>query len=215
MKHEHMEMLKVIEAQIRDTAPLTGIDHLSYPVLQALIDVPRDQFVKADFTEEAYENYPLPIGEGQTISQPFIVALMTELLQIQPEDKILEIGTGSGYQTAILSLLGKDIFTIEYFPSLAKEAEIILPQKGYTNVHVKCGNGALGWEDEGPFDKIMVTAATQTPPQALFDQLKKGGSMVIPLGPPDKQILKLVQKDDFSTPKYRDLLPVKFVQFQK
>jgi len=215
MRKQQLDMLKVIEAQIKETSAETGISHLSYPVMQALIEVPREQFVKEGYQEEAYENYPLPIGESQTISQPFIVALMTESLKIQPEDRVLELGTGSGYQTAILSLLAKEVFTIEYFPSLAREAAIILPQKGYNNVHVRCGNGALGWEEEAPFDKIIVTAGAHTIPQILCDQLKKGGKMVIPIGAPNEQVLTLIQKDEHNQLESQSLLPVRFVPLQK
>lgn len=166
-------------------------DHiLNYPnnpvkdekVLEALRRVPRHRFVPAEYQEMAYRNSPLPIGYDQTISQPVIVAHMTELLDIQPEDKILEIGTGSGYQAAVLAELCHHIFSMEIVVPLAKRAKKILQELGYTQVRVQIGNGYLGWPEEAPFDKIIVTCAPDQIPQALLDQLLPGGKMIIPVG---------------------------------
>ena len=151
-------------------------------VLQAMREVKRHLFVPGESAEDAYEDYPLPIGEGQTISQPYIVALMTELLELQPDDKVLEIGTGSGYQAAILSRLAREVRSIEIVPSLAETAGKRLDLLGYDNVHLRVGDGYKGWPDEAPFDAIIVTAAPPEIPQALVDQLAEGGRMVVPVG---------------------------------
>ena len=150
-------------------------------VIEAFLIVPREKFVSENLKEFAYDDTPLPIGEGQTISQPYIVALMTELLQLKGGEKVLEIGTGSGYQSAILSEIGCDVYSVERIPSLATRAGKILQQLGYI-VKIKIGDGTLGWEEYAPYDGIIVTAAGPKTPQSLLTQLKEGGRIVMPVG---------------------------------
>jgi protein-L-isoaspartate(D-aspartate) O-methyltransferase len=153
-------------------------------VLRAMRTVPRHKFVPPDYLDQAYDDHPLPIGYGQTISQPYVVAWMTELLVLQPGEKVLEIGTGSGYQAAILAELGYvDVYTIEIVPGLAESAEACLQGLGYTNVHIKQGDGYYGWPEYAPFDAIIVTAAPDHLPAPLAEQLSEGGRLVIPIGP--------------------------------
>lgn len=153
-------------------------------VLRVMEKVPRHEFVLPQYLSEAYADHPLPIGYGQTISQPYIVALMTELLQLEPHDKVLEIGTGSGYQAAVLAELVDEVWTIEIIPELAQSAKERLQRLGYTNVHVRTADGYYGWPEEQPFDAIIVTAAPDHIPQPLLAQLADGGVMVVPVGPP-------------------------------
>jgi len=150
-------------------------------VIEAFLIVPREKFVSENLKEFAYDDTPLPIGEGQTISQPYMVALMTELLQLKGGEKVLEIGTGSGYQSAILSEIGCDVYSVERIPSLATRAGKILQQLGYI-VKIKIGDGTLGWEEYAPYDGIIVTAAGPRTPQSLLTQLKEGGRIVMPVG---------------------------------
>lgn len=165
-------------------------------VLDILRKVPRHLFIPEKYLNRAYGDYPLPIGEGQTISQPYIVALMTELLELNGDKKVLEIGTGSGYQAAILAELVPKVWTIEIIPKLARNAEATLKKQGYTNIVVKTGDGYYGWEEEAPFDGIIVTAAPDHIPPPLIQQLKDKGIMVIPVGPPGAyQTLWKVKKD--------------------
>ncbi len=153
-------------------------------VLAVMEKVPRHEFVLPQYLNQAYADHPLPIGYGQTISQPYIVALMTQLLQLEPDDKVLEIGTGSGYQAAVLAELVDEVYTIEIIPELAQSAEERLRRLGYDNVHVRQGDGYFGWPEEAPFDAIIVTAAPDHIPQPLVQQLKDGGRLVVPIGPP-------------------------------
>jgi protein-L-isoaspartate(D-aspartate) O-methyltransferase len=154
-------------------------------VLAAMRNIPRHRFVPDDYIDQAYEDHPLPIGYGQTISQPYIVAWMTELLELESGEKVLEIGTGSGYQAAVLAELnGVEIYSIEIIPELAKQAAQRLEELGYTEVHVKQGDGYYGWEEHAPYDAIIVTAAPDHLPQPLARQLKDNGQLVIPIGPP-------------------------------
>jgi len=152
-------------------------------VIEVMGRVPRHEFVPEAYLEQAYANHPLPIGYGQTISQPLIVALMTQELDLQPGQKVLEIGTGSGYQAAILAELGVDVYSIEIIEALAKEAQGRLDQLGYTGIHLRNADGYYGWPEQGPFDAIIVTAAPDHIPQPLLEQLAEGGIMVIPVGP--------------------------------
>lgn len=152
-------------------------------VLDAIARVPRHRFVPSQYRDNAYEDRPLPIGWGQTISQPFIVALMTELLELTPEAKVLEVGTGCGYQTAILAELAKDVYSIEVIPELSGRAAATLAELGYDNIHLRVGDGWEGWPEEAPFDGIIVTAAAPFWPPALVEQLAEGGNIVIPIGP--------------------------------
>lgn len=151
-------------------------------VLAAMARVPRHVFVPEGYRPSAYDDHPLPIGEGQTISQPYIVAYMTEALQLDPQDRVLEIGTGSGYQAAILGELVKEVYTIEIIETLAVKAQGVLDRLGYRNVHVRVGDGYLGWPEKAPFDAVIVTCAPERVPQPLIDQLREGGRMIIPVG---------------------------------
>jgi protein-L-isoaspartate(D-aspartate) O-methyltransferase len=151
-------------------------------VLSVMGKVPRHLFVDASYRDGAYEDHPLPIGEGQTISQPYVVALMTEALRLKPGDRVLEIGTGSGYQAAVLAEIAKEVYTIEIRKTLADKAEQVLVELGYRNVKAKHGDGYLGWEEQAPFDAIIITAAANHIPPPLIKQLKEGGRLIVPLG---------------------------------
>ena len=163
-------------------------------VLGAMLAVPRHEFVAEELRERAYEDVPLPIGSGQTISQPYIVAAMTAALHLQPTDRALEIGAGSGYQAAVLSQLAKEVFTIERRAELASAASERLERLDYLNVHVHCGDGTLGLPEFAPFDAILVAAAAPAPPQPLLAQLAEGGRIIIPVGDADNQELQLIEK---------------------
>ncbi len=162
-------------------------------ILAAMARVPRDQFVSPEFLSQAYDDNPLPIGEGQTISQPYIVAIMLELLQLRPTDKVLEVGTGSGYATALLAELAGQVFSIERHPALADSARHTLTALGNTNVKIFAGDGAVGLPAIAPFDAILVSAAASAVPPALLDQLSNDGRMVIPVGAEDSQQLQLIR----------------------
>jgi protein-L-isoaspartate(D-aspartate) O-methyltransferase len=164
-------------------------------VLAAMRSVPRHLFVDADAQANAYSDHPLPIGEGQTISQPLMVALMTAALAPAPGMRVLEIGTGSGYQAAVLSAIVKEVFTVERRPALARRAEAALARAGITNVQVKVGDGSEGWASEAPFDGIIVTAGAPRVPEVLVDQLADGGRLVVPVGSPDQQLLTIVRRE--------------------
>ena len=170
-------------------------------VLQAMGRVPRHLFVPDDVRPFAYDDRPLPIGRGQTISQPYIVAYMTEALALAPAHKVLEIGTGSGYQSAVLAEIAKQVHTIEIIPDLAESARRSLSQAGYRNVEVRTGNGYLGWPDRAPFDRIIVTAAPPEIPQALVDQLAVGGIMVVPVGTSHQEIVVVTKTSSGATQK--------------
>ncbi|HEY2680667.1 MAG TPA: protein-L-isoaspartate(D-aspartate) O-methyltransferase [Candidatus Udaeobacter sp.] len=179
-------------------------------VLAAMARVPREEFIPADVRGDAYEDGPLPIGYDQTISQPYIVAFMTEQLRPRPNDRVLEIGSGSGYQAAILANLVADVYTIEIVEPLAKTAEATLQRLGYKNVHIKVGDGYKGWPEQAPFDAIIVTCAPENVPQPLIDQLKDGGRMIIPVGERFAQQLYLLEKKNGQL-KESVTLPVRFV----
>jgi protein-L-isoaspartate(D-aspartate) O-methyltransferase len=179
-------------------------------VLEAMAKVPREEFVPPDSRAATYEDGPLPIGYGQTISQPYIVAFMTEQLRLSPTHRVLEIGTGSGYQAAILAELAGEVYTIELVGPLAKNAEATLQRLGYKNVHVKVGDGYKGWPEYAPFDAIIVTCAPDKVPQLLTDQLKDGGRMIIPVGDRFAQELYLLEKKNGQL-KESVTLPVRFV----
>src|SRR6266481_6116558 len=179
-------------------------------VLAAMAKVPREEFVPADSRAATYEDGPLPIGNGQTISQPYIVAFMTEQLRLSPTDRVLEIGTGSGYQAAILAELAREVYTIEIVAPLAQSAEAALQRLGYKNVHVKVGDGYKGWPENAPFDAIIVTCAPDRVPRPLTDQLKEGGRMIIPVGDRFAQQLYLLEKKNGQL-KESAVLPVRFV----
>jgi protein-L-isoaspartate(D-aspartate) O-methyltransferase len=179
-------------------------------VLAAMGKVARHEFVPANLRAQAYEDHPLPIGFDQTISQPFIVAFMTEKLEPKPTYKVLEIGTGSGYQAAVLAELVREVYTIEIVEPLAHRAELDLKRLGYTNVMVRAGDGYKGWPEAAPFDAIIVTCAPDHVPQPLVDQLKEGGRMIIPVGPPGDQELYVLRKKGEKVER-RAVLPVRFV----
>src|SRR5215471_8935557 len=194
-KDHASQRAEMIEKQLRRR----GIDDRA--VLAAMLAVPRHEFVVAELRSRAYEDCALPIGSGQTISQPYIVAAMTSDPRLNPADRSLEIGTGTGYQAAVLSLLGKEVFTIERRPELASAASAKLASLGYHNVHVHCGDGTLGLPEFSPFDAILVAAAAPAAPQPLLAQLAEGGRMIVPVGDEDSQELRLIEKHGgaFST----------------
>ena len=180
-------------------------------VLAAIEKVPRHEFVPTELRKDAYRDGPLPIGQGQTISQPYIVALMTEVLDIHPESRVLEIGTGSGYQAAVLAELASEVYTVEIIPSLAQKALKTLGHLGYRNVHGKLGDGFLGWPEAAPFDAVIVTCAPDRVPQPLVDQLREGGRLVIPVGDyGDTQQLYVLEKINGKIQE-RSIAPVRFV----
>ncbi|HZE11229.1 MAG TPA: protein-L-isoaspartate(D-aspartate) O-methyltransferase [Burkholderiales bacterium] len=205
-------MVAEIAAMARETGVETGRPKFGDAVLAAMTKVPRHRFVP--FLQEAfaYENRPLPIGEGQTISQPYIVALMTDLLDPKPGDRVLEVGTGSGYQAAVLAELVAKVHTIEIVEPLGKRATQLLGELGYRNVEVRIGDGYGGWPAAAPFDSIIVTAAPAAIPQPLVDQLKPGGRMVIPVGGSSEvQQLLVVEKQSDGRTTTKRTLPVRFV----
>ena len=209
---DRQRMIDDIESEVAFTRSMTGLDHLDPRVMSAMREVPRDAFVPPELKYFAFDNGPLSIGHGQTISQPYIVALMTDLLQIRPDHRILEIGTGSGYQTAILSLLCKQVYTLELIPELSKMAQRSLTDMGYDNIQAETGNGYQGWPEQAPFDGIIVTAAAAYVPPALVEQLRPGGRLVIPVGQPyGHQELILIEMDMQGNSDQHSILGVAFV----
>ncbi len=209
---ERGRMMEGIAALMRETRLETGRSSLSGRVAAAMAKVPRHEFVPDSEKRNAYANRPLPIGLGQTISQPYIVALMTDLMEVKPGDKVLEVGTGSGYQAAVLSELAGAVYTIEIVEPLAREAAERLNKLGYRNVTAKVGDGYRGWPEQAPFDAIMVTAAPREVPQPLIDQLKAGGRLVVPVGGQMLgQTLLLIEKRLDGTIARREVLAVRFV----
>jgi protein-L-isoaspartate(D-aspartate) O-methyltransferase len=203
-------MLREIEHSMATYTDSLGAGALSPRVREVMGDVPRHLFVGPEHLTEAYLNRPVAIGYGQTISQPFIVALMTELLDLDPDDKVLEIGTGSGYQTAVLARLARAVFTIELSAPLAARARLILNQLGYTNIEARIGDGHHGWPEAAPFDAILVAAAPPRVPDALVKQLKPGGRLVVPVGGGSQQLIVVEMQSDQSTI-LREIIPVCFV----
>jgi protein-L-isoaspartate(D-aspartate) O-methyltransferase len=205
-------MLAEIEQEVEYTSSLIGKHRLDPRVMQAMGQVAREAFVPPDLQSYAYDNGPLPIGHGQTISQPYIVALMTDLLQLAPEHSVLEVGTGSGYQTAVLAQLARKVFTMELIAELGAASMQRLQRLDYTNIEYRTGNGYQGWPEHAPYDAIIVTAAAPYVPEALIDQLKPGGRLVLPVGLPYMhQELMLVTKDEQGETGARDILGVSFV----
>jgi protein-L-isoaspartate(D-aspartate) O-methyltransferase len=205
-------LIEEIEREVRETADYLGTDSLDPSVIAALRKVPREAFVRPQEADLAYINRPLPIGHDQTISQPFIVAAMTGMLQLAPESRVLEIGTGCGYQTAILAELAAKVFTIEVVAPLAEAARERLGTLGYTNIDFRIGDGSLGWPEEAPFDRIIVTAAAPTRPDKLVAQLAPGGRMVVPIGHAGfTQTLTVIERDAEGTIREKPGLPVAFV----
>jgi len=205
-------MVDTIVALTRETAAETGRASLDSRVLTAMNKVPRHRFVPADQEPNAYANRPLPIGNGQTISQPFIVALMTDMLGLKATDRVLEIGTGCGYQAAVLAELAREVYTIEIVAPLAREAAARFAELGYRNVNARSGDGYRGWPAHAPFDAIIVTAAAPEVPPALIEQLKPGGKLVIPVGAQwSGQELRIIEKDQHGKTTTRNALAVRFV----
>jgi len=207
-------MINKINEMAQETGTTTGRSTFAQRVMEVMADVPRHEFVPDYQNTRAYENRPLPIGYGQTISQPYIVALMTDILDVDSDDIVLEIGTGSGYQAAILSELVEKMYTIEIVEELGLAAKKRLARLGYNNVKVKIGDGYYGWEKHAPYDAIIITAATSHIPPPLIQQLKPGGRMIIPVGEHFfVQYLTLVEKDKQGKIRTRNILPVAFVPF--
>lgn len=206
-------MIEAIREMAADSHEYTGRATLSPKVIAAMRKVLRHEFVPAGrLRDSAYENRPLPIGEGQTISQPYIVALMTDLAEIDEDSVVLEVGTGSGYQAAVLAELARHVYTIEIIEELGQRAERVLQRLGYSNVTVRIGDGYNGWPVHAPFDAILVTAAPEEIPQSLIDQLAPGGRLVIPVGATNAvQSLLLVRKDAEGHVSKQSVLPVGFV----
>jgi len=212
MNKKHKQMLETIEREAKFTVSYTGREKFNQRVMDAMAEVVRENFVSSQYLPFAYDNGPLPIGYGQTISQPYIVALMTDFLDLTAESIVLEIGTGSGYQAAVLSRLAKQVYTIERVKELSELARERLKDLGYDNIETRNQDGYTGWQEKAPFDGIIVTAAASHIPPALIEQLKPGGRMLIPIGLPHMyQELMLLTKDDEGATHTESLLGVAFV----
>lgn len=210
--NERKNMIDEIEQEADYARNALGREHFDPKVIKALETVPRHEFVPRSLRSMAYLNRPLPIGYGQTISQPYIVALMTDLMRLKENDRVLEIGTGSGYQAAVLAELAGQVFTVEIIGELAQSAGERLKRLGYDNVSVRTADGYYGWEDEAPFDSIIVTAASGHVPAPLVEQLNPGGRIIIPVGGVYQvQILTIVSKDKKGNITTRQVMPVRFV----
>jgi protein-L-isoaspartate(D-aspartate) O-methyltransferase len=207
---QRRHLMAAIRIHSQLAASTTGKPALDDRVMDAIAKVPRHEFVPVEVQPMAYANAPLPIGHGKTISQPFIVAMMTDLLDIRPDDWVLEIGTGLGYQAAILAELAGAVYSVELIEDLAKSAKRRLERQGYTNIRLRVGNGFHGWSEHAPFDKIIATAAPDLIPPPLIYQLKPGGRMVLPVGLPDDQHLIVVDKDRDGRLTTKELLKVRF-----
>jgi protein-L-isoaspartate(D-aspartate) O-methyltransferase len=207
-------MIAEIAEQAIYVSARIGKAAFSRRVMEVMDKVPRHAFVPAELQRYAYANTPLPIGFDKTISQPFIVALMTDLIDIQPTDTVLEVGTGLGYQAAIVAVLARKVYSVELIEELSEQASQRLTRLGFTNVELKIGNGAYGWAEHAPFDKVIVTAAPDLIPPPLIDQLKPGGKMAIPAGLPDAQQLILIEKDTHGSVTTKDIIPVRFSQLE-
>jgi protein-L-isoaspartate(D-aspartate) O-methyltransferase len=207
-------MLAEISAATFHVSDVIGKAALDERVMTAMARVPRHEFVPIELRPYAYANVPLPIGFSKTISQPFIVALMTDLLDISADDAVLEIGTGLGYQAAILAQLARKVYSIEIIEELGRQAKERLHRQGCTNVELKIANGYHGWSEHAPFDKVIVTAAPDLIPPPLIHQLKAGGRMVVPAGLPDAQQLVLVEKHSNGRVTTREILQVRFSQLE-
>ncbi|MCG5524743.1 protein-L-isoaspartate(D-aspartate) O-methyltransferase [Ectothiorhodospira haloalkaliphila] len=212
MKDPVARLIEQVRLDFKATADTTGLQSMSPEVEAALIRVPRNRFVPAGQQSHAWENTALPIGHQQTISQPFVVALMTQLLDLAPEARVLEVGTGCGYQTAILAELAREVFTIEVIPELAEGAQERLGALGYGNIHTRVGDGHAGWPEEAPFDAIIVTAGAPRIPASLEDQLRPGGRMVIPVNSNwQSQDLVVATRDEEGELDCQRVLAVRFV----
>ena len=215
-RDERLAMVREIEAEVRETVGWIGRSALAPRVIAAMERVPRHEFVPPIQSAAAYANAPLPIGYGQTISQPYIVAVMSELAQVGEDDVVLEVGTGCGYQSAVLAQLARRVYTIEVVAELAQQARERLARLGYVNVEVRSGDGWEGWPEHAPFDAIVVTAAAEEVPPPLIAQLDAGGRMVIPVGNGFfAQELVVIERDAGGGLKTRDVLPVRFVPVRR
>ena len=209
-EEQRREMVAAIRAIADHIAPQIGKTALNERVLRAMAKVPRHEFVPVEVQSYAYLNRPIPIGFDKTISQPLMVAVMTDLLELKPDDVVLEIGTGLGYQSAVLAELASRVYSVEIIDELAQRAVQRLNRQGYTNVEVRVANGYLGWPEHAPFDKVIVTAAPDLIPAPLINQLKAGGRMVIPVGLPGAQQLVVVEKDLNGKVTTKEIMPVLF-----
>ncbi len=208
------QMVAQVARHFRDTADVTGEDALDERVRDAMLAVPRHRFVPDALRPRAYADSALPIGCGQTISQPFIVALMTQLARIEADSRVLEIGTGSGYETAVLAEIASEVYSVELVPELAERAEALLAELGIARVHVRTGDGFLGWPEAAPFDAILVTACAAEIPRPLIEQLSPDGRMVIPVGQPNAfQELQVIRATGGGEHVVQHVLPVAFVPF--
>ena len=207
---QRRQLIAAIRAGTEQIATRIGKTALDERVLRAMTKVPRHEFVPAEVQPYAYVDTPLPIGFGKTISQPFMVAVMTDLLELKRDDVVLEIGTGLGYQSAVLAELAGRVYSVEIIDELAQRAVQRLKRQGYTNVEVRVANGYLGWPEHAPFDKVIVTAAPDLIPAPLINQLKSGGRMVIPVGLPDAQQLLVAEKDRNGKVAAKEIMPVLF-----
>ena len=203
------QMMEIISLHALVASEVTGKHELDEVVMGAMAGVPRHEFVPVEMRDTAYVDSPLPIGHGKTISQPFMCALMTDLLELEPDDKVLEVGTGLGYGAAVLSRIAGEVYSVEILSELAEEARRRLCAQDF-DVTTRIGDGGYGWADEAPFDKIIVTAAPEVVPSVLLEQLKAGGRMVIPTGAEDAQMLALVEKDIDGTIDITEIMPVVF-----
>lgn len=205
-------LLQEIAEDVVQTSSYLGARRLDEKVMQALAQVPRERFVPANLRDQAYRNHPLPIGHGQTISQPYIVAIMSDLIGIQPGERVYELGTGSGYQAAVLGTMGAEVYSVEIVPELAERAAATLAELGLDRVQVRPGDGYLGWPEAAPFDAIIITAAGPRVPQPLVEQLRVGGRLVMPLGESyeTQELVVFTKQADGSLSK-RSVLPVRFV----
>src|ERR1700756_5575382 len=209
-EEQRREMVAAIRAIAEHIADELGKPALDERVLRAMAKVPREEFVPVEVQSYAYLNRPIPIGFDKTISQPLMVAVMTDLLELRPDDVVLEIGTGLGYQSALLAELAGRVYSVEIIEELAQQAVQRLTREGYTNIDVHVGNGYFGWPDHAPFDKVIVTAAPDLIPPPLINQLKAGGKMVIPVGLPDTQQLVVAEKEPNGKMTMKQIMPVRF-----
>ena len=209
------QLMEEIAEEAAATASHTGRAVFSDAVMKVLATVPRHEFVPVELQPYAYLNRPLPIGFEKTISQPYIVALMTDLLELQPDHVVLEIGAGAGYQAAVAAQLARHVYTVDIIEELANGAERRLERLGYNNIDMRIGNGYYGWPEHAPYDAIIVTAACELIPPPLLAQLKAGGRMVIPTGIPSRQTLTLVERDRAGHLSTREILPVRFSELEE
>jgi len=207
-------MVEVVEIQVDLMSEELERASLDERVVTAMRRVPRHLFVPEQLAALAYQDTPLPIGFDKTISQPFINAVMTDLLELEPDDVVLEVGTGLGYQAAILAQLVRQVWTVEIVEEFVSQAEVRLQHLGYANVGIRVGDGSRGWAEHAPFDKILVTAAAERPPSALLDQLKPGGRIVMPLGGGEAQELAIIDENADGGTRIRRLIPVRFTRLE-